>query len=57
MDTRIAQYFLAIDFEPDDIDRMNFLAERARQGNLSSEEDAELRVPTLRAAMLTHASS
>jgi hypothetical protein len=38
----VARYLLAFDFEPDDIARMNFLAEHAREGNLSEEETAEL---------------
>jgi len=38
----IARYLLSFDFEPDDVARMNFLAERAREGNLPEEEAAEL---------------
>ena len=38
----VAEYLLSIDFEANDIDRMNFLSERAREGNLSAEETAEL---------------
>lgn len=42
MSREVAQYLLSFDFEPDDIERMNFLAERAREGSLSQEETAEL---------------
>jgi hypothetical protein len=38
----VARYLLSFDFEPDDIARMNLLAERAREGNLSDEDTAEL---------------
>jgi hypothetical protein len=38
----VARYLLAFDFESDDIARMNLLAERARDGNLSEEETGEL---------------
>jgi hypothetical protein len=38
----IARYLLSFDFEPDDVARLNYLAERAREGNLSEEETAEL---------------
>ena len=38
----VAQYLLSFDFEPDDVARMNLLAERARDGALSHQEAAEL---------------
>jgi hypothetical protein len=38
----VAKYFLSIDFAADDTARMNVLAERAREGNLTAEEAAEL---------------
>ena len=44
-DTRsreVAEYLLSIDFEERDIQRMNWLAERARDGSLTPEETAEL---------------
>ncbi len=37
-----AEYLLTIRFENRDVDRMNELSERARQGTLSLEEQAEL---------------
>ena len=42
MNRDVAEYLLSIDFSQEDIDRMNFLAERAREGVLSSEETLEL---------------
>ena len=42
MNCEIAQYLLAFDFSPSDIERMNFLSEAARNGTLSPEETAEL---------------
>lgn len=42
MNREVAQYLLSIDFSQDDIERMNFLAERAREGSLSPEETTEL---------------
>ena len=42
MDSHVARYLLSLDFEPEDVDRMNLLAERAREGELSAEEAAEL---------------
>ena len=42
MDSHVARYLLSLDFEPEDVDRMNLLAERAREGALSAEEEAEL---------------
>ena len=42
MSRDVAGYLLTIDFDADETDRMNLLAERARQGNLSPEEGAEL---------------
>jgi hypothetical protein len=38
----VAEYLLSIDFGADDMERMNLLAERAREGNLKPEEAAEL---------------
>ncbi len=38
----VAEYLLSIEFESSDIDRMNFLARRAQEGNLTAEEAAEL---------------
>lgn len=38
----VAEYLLSIDFDRDDLDRMNLLSERARQGSLTPEETAEL---------------
>jgi hypothetical protein len=38
----VAQYLLSIDFESSDVERMNRLAELARDGNLTAEENAEL---------------
>ena len=38
----VAEYLLSIDFASSDIERMNFLAERAREGNLTAEEKLEL---------------
>src|SRR5580704_19518111 len=38
----VAQSLLSIDFDADDTERMNVLAERAREGNLTAEEAAEL---------------
>jgi hypothetical protein len=42
MDSHVARYLLSLDFEPEDVDRMNLLAERARGGGLSADEEAEL---------------
>jgi hypothetical protein len=42
MDSHVARYLLSLDFEPEDVDRMNLLAERAREGDLSADEEAEL---------------
>jgi hypothetical protein len=42
MDSHVARYLLSLDFELEDVDRMNLLAERAREGALSAEEEAEL---------------
>ncbi len=42
MSRDVAEYLLSLDFESSDIDRMNFLSERAREGNLTQEETAEL---------------
>jgi uncharacterized protein YnzC (UPF0291/DUF896 family) len=37
-----AQIFLAFDFRKEDRDRMNLLAEKAREGALTAEEQAEI---------------
>ena len=42
MSRDVAEYLLSIDFDADDTERMNVLAERAREGNLTSQEAAEL---------------
>jgi hypothetical protein len=42
MSREVAEYLLSIDFSQDDIDRMNFLGEQAREGLLSPEEATEL---------------
>jgi hypothetical protein len=42
MSRELAEYLLSIDFENSDIERMNFLSERAREGGLTAEETAEL---------------
>ncbi len=42
MSRDVAEYLLSIDFEPGDIERMNFLSEHAREGHLTAEEAAEL---------------
>jgi hypothetical protein len=42
MSHEAAQYLLSFDFSSSDAERMNFLAERARDGSLSAEETAEL---------------
>jgi hypothetical protein len=42
MSRDVAEYLLSIDFADDDTERMNVLAERAREGNLTAEEAAEL---------------
>jgi len=39
-----ARSILQLDFNPDDRDRMNTLAEKARAGKLSKKEDEELEV-------------
>lgn len=38
----VADFLLSIDFDGNDLERMNLLAERARQGGLTPEEGAEL---------------
>jgi DNA-binding FadR family transcriptional regulator len=38
----VAEYLLSIDFEPSDVERMNILSERAREGHLAAEDAAEL---------------
>ena len=42
MTPAVAEYFLSIDFGGPDLDRMNLLAELAREGTLTSEESIEL---------------
>jgi hypothetical protein len=42
MDANVARYLLSFDFEPDDVERMNVLAERARAGSISPDEAAEM---------------
>ncbi len=42
MDAHVARYLLSFNFEPGDIERMNFLGERAREGTLSPEEAGEI---------------
>ncbi|HWF46395.1 MAG TPA: hypothetical protein VG168_05275 [Bryobacteraceae bacterium] len=42
MSREVAEYLLSIDFERNDIERMNVLAERAREGTLTVEDAAEL---------------
>ena len=38
----VADFLLSIDFDGNDLERMNLLAERAREGKLTPEESAEL---------------
>jgi hypothetical protein len=42
MDSHVARYFLSLTFEPEDVDRMNVLAAKARDGAISPEEETEL---------------
>jgi len=42
MSRDVAEYLLSIGFDTDDTERMNVLAERAREGNLTPQEAAEL---------------
>jgi|SRR5579864_4212227 hypothetical protein len=42
MDSHVARYLLSFAFEPTDVERMNQLAERARDGNISPGEETEL---------------
>ncbi len=42
MDSHVARYLLSLAFEPEDVERMNLLAARSRDGELSPEEAAEL---------------
>lgn len=42
MSREVAEYLLSIDFSQEDIERMNFLGEQAREGLLSQEEATEL---------------
>jgi hypothetical protein len=42
MDSHVARYLLSLAFEQTDVERMNQLAERARVGNISREEETEL---------------
>ena len=38
MSREVAEYLLSIDFDASDTERMNVLAERAREGNLTPQE-------------------
>ena len=42
MDSHIARYLLSLTFEPEDVERMNVLAAKARDGDISPEEETEL---------------
>jgi len=42
MDSHVARYLLSLAFEPEDVERMNVLASRARDEGISPEEEAEL---------------
>ena len=42
LDSHVARFLLSLDFEPEDVDRLNLLAERVREGALSGDEEAEL---------------
>jgi DNA-binding FadR family transcriptional regulator len=42
MDSHVARYLLSLAFEPEDVERMNLLAARARDGNMAPEDAAEL---------------
>lgn len=42
MSRDVAEYLLSIDFESKDLERMNLLAERAREGQMTAEETVEL---------------
>jgi hypothetical protein len=42
MDSHVARYLLSLTFEPEDVDRMNVLAARSRDGEISPEEETEL---------------
>jgi hypothetical protein len=42
MSRDVAEYLLSIDFEASDVDRMNLLSERAREGTLTGADTAEL---------------
>ncbi len=42
MNREVAEFLLGIDFDQSDLDRMNLLSERARDGRLTEEETAEL---------------
>jgi|SRR5215469_11681031 len=42
MNRQVAEFLLNIDFEAPDLERMNLLSERAREGSLSEEETGEL---------------
>jgi hypothetical protein len=42
MDPHVAHYLLSLAFEPADVERMNLLAARSSDGELSAEEAAEL---------------
>ncbi len=42
MSREVAEYLLSIDFDSKDLERMNLLAERAREGLMTAEETVEL---------------
>lgn len=42
MDSRVARYLLSLDFEAQDVERLNLLAQRTREDALSADEEAEL---------------
>lgn len=42
IDSHVAKYLLSLDFQPDDVERMNLLGARSRAGLLSPDEEAEL---------------
>ena len=42
LDSHVARYLRSLDFEPEDVDRMNLLAGRVREGGLSDDHEAEL---------------
>ena len=42
MSREVAEFLLSIDFDSSDLERMNTLTERVREGTLTEEETAEL---------------